>query len=128
MNPSPAPAAPGAQLVNPSPGPGSKTTKDTMLYRSDRIGQMAAAPLVDFDPTTSDPEQLALFARHLYDQIQNPSKEDSEEDISKRKQMFAAVRARQIRSESDAQQRAAAPPPAPAPAKKKHGWFHRKKK
>ena len=128
VNPSPAPAAPGAQLVNPSPGPGSKTTKDTMLYRSDRIGQMAAAPLVDFDPTTSDPEQLALFTRHLYDQIQNPSKEDSEEDISRRKQMFAAVRARQIRSESDAQQRAAPPPPAPAPAKKKHGWFHRKKK
>ncbi|HJB59694.1 MAG TPA: DUF4157 domain-containing protein [Candidatus Faecalibacterium faecipullorum] len=124
----PAPAAPGAQLVNPSPGPGSKTTKDTMLYRSDRIGQMAAAPLVDFDPTTSDPEQLALFARHLYDQIQNPSKEDSEEDISKRKQMFAAVRARQIEDEDRAQQRAAAPPPAPAPAKKKHGWFHRKKK
>ena len=124
----PAPAAPRAQLVNPPPGPGSKTTKDTMLYRSDRIGQMAAAPLVDFDPTTSDPEQLALFARHLYDKIQNPSKEDSEEDISKRKQMFAAVRARQMKGEYDAQQRAAAPPPAPAPAKKKHGWFHQKKK
>ena len=124
----PAPAAPRAQLVNPPPGPGSKTTKDTMLYRSDRIGQMAAAPLVDFDPTTSDPEQLALFARHLYDKIQNPSQEDSEEDISKRKQMFAAVRARQMKGEYDAQQRAAAPPPAPAPAKKKHGWFHRKKK
>ena len=114
--------------MNPPPGPGSKTTKDTMLYRSDRIGQMAAAPLVDFDPTTSDPEQLALFARHLYDKIQNPSKEDSEEDISKRKQMFAAVRARQMKGEYDAQQRAAAPPPAPAPAKKKHGWFHQKKK
>ena len=124
----PAPAAPRAQLVNPAPGPGSKTTKDTMLYRSDRIGQMAAAPLVDFDPTTSDPEQLALFARHLYDKIQNPSKEDSEEDISKRKQMFAAVRARQIEDEDRAQQRAAAPPPAPAPAKKKHDWFHQKKK
>ena len=124
----PAPAAPRAQLVNPAPGPGSKTTKDTMLYRSDRIGQMAAAPLVDFDPTTSDPEQLALFTRHLYDKIQNPSQEDSEEDISKRKQMFAAVRARQMKGEYDAQQRAAAPPPAPAPAKKKHGWFHQKKK
>ena len=124
----PAPAAPRAQLVNPPPGPGSKTTKDTMLYRSDRIGQMAAAPLVDFDPTTSDPEQIALFTRHLYDKIQNPSKEDSEEDISKRKQMFAAVRARQMKGEYDAQQRAAAPPPAPAPAKKKHDWFHRKKK
>ena len=89
---------------------------------------LAAAPLVDFDPTTSDPEQLALFARHLYDKIQNPSQEDSEEDISKRKQMFAAVRARQMKGEYDAQQRAAAPPPAPAPAKKKHDWFHQKKK
>ena len=124
----PAPAAPRAQLVNPPPGPGSKTTKDTMLYRSDRIGQMAAAPLVDFDPTTSDPEQIALFTRHLYDQIKNPSPDDSPETISKRKQMFAAVRARQIEEEDRAQQRAAAPPPAPAPAKKKHGWFHQKKK
>lgn len=66
--PAPAAAAPASapaqQPFTPGLGP-----KDTMYYRSDEIGALAADPHFEIDPTSSDPKMMAVIARKQYDKI-----------------------------------------------------------
>lgn len=98
--------------------PGEKTSDKTIGYRSDKIGAMAAQGGGNYDPTSSDPDQINLGLRLMHDRIKNPREGDTAEEISARKRAFAEARARQLDEEFRESQAAS----QPAPAKKKKWW------
>jgi|GEM_PF-3574113 len=70
---------------------GEKTSDQTMAYRTTAVPEV-------FDPSVaSDDEKLAL----LYKKIKNPSPDDSPEQISYRKKMFAELRAQQMKEQME---------------------------
>lgn len=97
---------------------GEKTSDKTIGYRSDKIGAMAAQGGGNYDPASSDPDQINLGLRLMHDRIKNPREGDTAEDISARKRAFAEARARQLDEEFRESQAAS----QPAPAKKKKWW------
>lgn len=114
--PEPAPAP--APAPTPAAPLGENTSAQTMGYRSDRIGRMAADHSVDYDPTSTDNDQINLGLRRMYNNIKNADPNEDPEKTSERKRQFAQARAAQIQQEIREKQRASAPAPAPAPQKK----------
>ena len=118
----PEPAPEPAPAAAPAPAPaaplGENTSAQTMGYRSDRIGRMAADQSITYDPTSTDDDQINLGLRRMYDRIKNSDPNEDPAVTSRRKQEFAQARAAQIQQEIRASQRASAPAPAPAPKKK----------
>lgn len=116
--PEPAPAPAPALAPAPAAPLGENTSAQTMGYRSDRIGSMAADRSVDYDPTSTDNDQINLGLRRMYNNIKNADPNEDPEMASARKKQFAQARAAQIQQEIREKQRASAPAPAAAPQKK----------
>ena len=77
------------------PGQGPK---ETMSYRSDEIGALAADPRFDIDPTSSDPQMMAVIARRQYDKLKALQKSGADpEEIRRAVEDFKESRARQGR-------------------------------
>ncbi|MCR5251297.1 MAG: DUF4157 domain-containing protein [Lachnospiraceae bacterium] len=64
-----APQAAPAPAQEQTPFVPGKGPKETMSYRSDEIGALAADPHFDIDPTSSDPKMMAVIARRQYDKL-----------------------------------------------------------
>ncbi|MGN1340474.1 MAG: DUF4157 domain-containing protein [Oscillospiraceae bacterium] len=100
---------------------GEKTSNQTMGYRSDQMGELAQSDAF-YDPTSSDPEQINLGLRRMYEKIKHPDPNEDPEVVSRRKRLFAEQRAAQLNEEY----KAANSKPAetkPAEPKKKKSWW-----
>lgn len=74
---------------------GENTSKETMSYRSDEIGALAASN-AEYDPTSSDQQQMDLGMRRLYEKIKHPDPDEDPAVTSARKRQFAQARAAQL--------------------------------
>lgn len=116
--------APAPAEETPVPRPaGEKTSEQRMSYRSGAIGALAAEPVLDFDPASTDPQDIDVSMRRMYEKIKNPPAGEDPEVTRMRRQEFARMRAAQI----DAETRRSAPaaPSRPEAPRKKKGFFSR---
>lgn len=77
---------------------GENTSKETMSYRSDEIGALAASN-AEYDPTSSDQQQMDLGMRRLYEKIKHPDPDEDPAVTSARKRQFAQARAAQLNAQ-----------------------------